>query len=412
MRPLFGETQCLHVKRIAALVTSSLACMLLTELAARRLLASDEQARIGARALLLRDTNAFTEGYHDCTWADSLMAHPYLAYVHRRRGKCSVPRVNSAGMLSDYSLPHRRADEFFTVLLEGGSVAQQLGSGPWLENALSNQFVLPDGRKFRVINAAMGATTYPRHAIVTLLYGHSVDAVILLDGFNEVTLNNPAMGVLLGAPGPIYFAQVRLAATAWDAARTQLAGTVRVRMAQIPLVSHSFLWFFLVEAVTNLILGEAAELGTNSALQDETYLASYIAPRSWDQDRRFQRHQEDYQHGVKLNYSLSRSLEVHFSHFLQPVPNLFKPLTRLERAGVMRHFPSRHYLNIERSLAQLHDTGVPTHSLLRLFEDLEEEIYEDFIHCTMDDEHKSPGYQKLAAAIAEQVGMDWNLTQK
>lgn len=397
------------------LFLSSLALSLLAvEAVARWGLASSEQRKIGARALLLRDKNTFTAANKkDCAWGDSLMAHPYLAYVHHRRPPCGIENANNAGMLSPHPLPLERDPRFFTILLEGGSVAQQLGSGAWLEQALERRYRLENGKQFRVINAAMGATTYPRQSILTVLFGHAVDAILSVDGFNEVSVNDPMQGLLLGAPNPLYLAQVKTEGASRLVGRIELSRLIREQMASVPALSQSFFWYFLVEGLSSAALGHSRPSGgvKSHDLSQGTYLESYLAPSSWTAERRYAWHSERYLEGIRVNQALAHSLGLQYAHFLQPVPNLFKPLTRKERAVAWSAFPSDYYLNLERKLTAFGLQGVQSFSLLRIFEDEHSEVYSDLVHCKMSGDN-SPGYEKMAKVIGEQLGPAWGLARK
>lgn len=397
--------------KILASLLATVLVLLVVEVALRYGAASASERQIGARNLLTGATNRFTQRAESdsCAWADSVVAHPYLAYVHHAIPPCGLSRVNNAGMESDLSLPLAREPQFFTVLLEGASVAEQLGAGDWLRQAFEKRYHLPDGRRFRFLNAAIGATSYPRQAILTLLYGHAVDAVLVLDGFNEVAFSSHS-GSLLGAPSQVYLRQIKRPGANRLLARMELSRWVGEGISGIPLLSRSFLGYFLYRATTpsELARGSARDM-LDWDERSAAYLQSFVAPDEWSLNQRRDWNAERYVEGVRLNQALAKSLEIAFAHFLQPVPNLFKPLTVQERAMQITSFDTTQYLNIERRLAEPSESPIASYSLLRLFDGVESPIYADFIHCEMN-AAGSIGYEMIAAAIAQRVGSSWGLS--
>jgi hypothetical protein len=396
--------------KLGLALTSLLFAALLLELTVRFGFATAAQREIGASALLTADRNQITrEDKPACTWNDTTLAHPYLMQVYHAQPPCGVQPVNDAGMRSRYPLPLERDPSFFTILLEGASVAEQLGEGPWLEEELKNRFEPPPGKRFRVLNAAMSSTTFPRPTITTLMYGHAVDAVLVVDGFNDAT-RGPTTEHLLGDPGNLYFDKIKLLTNSRAAGRIELARSVREELARVPLLRHTFFWYFLVDRLSLSLAGpaerrseqpSAAELGA-------TYRRSFEMPGDWSHPRRQAYHTGRFLEGLHTNRALSESMGLRFAHFLQPVPNLFKSLTAEERTLMWDGFPSDIYLDWSKRLDDERTRGVPTHSLLRVFENNQDQIYGDVVHC----KNGGPGYPLMAAAIVERLGQDWALVAK
>ncbi|MFK5143509.1 hypothetical protein ACI4A9_28820, partial [Klebsiella pneumoniae] len=66
----------------------------------------------------------------------------------------------------------------------------------------------PNGKPFRVLSGANGAWSYPSQINFLSLYGDSADAVVALDGFNELKptltpLFSPNSDVFLYAARPV-----------------------------------------------------------------------------------------------------------------------------------------------------------------------------------------------------------------
>ncbi len=109
--------------------------------------------------------------------------HPYFGFATGR---------DPFGVLAYFENGKRRQKDF-VVLMLGGSVAAGCSlNGKVIEEALAGDPRL-DGRRPRVLNWAHAAYKQPQQALV-LTYlaslGHVPDAVINLDGFNEVALSN------------------------------------------------------------------------------------------------------------------------------------------------------------------------------------------------------------------------------
>src|SRR5262245_13056832 len=153
-----------------------------------------EGSYVSARERFRREANRYvqdvTRGGRSCQYIDSLFPHPYLAFVHHGNPPCGVPGINNIGLFGP-DFPSERIRDRFVVLVTGGSVAAQFGQmvpdGPrHLEIVLNERYVSPTGKPFLVLNGGDGAWRQPQQTILFLLYGDVVDAVITLDGFNEL----------------------------------------------------------------------------------------------------------------------------------------------------------------------------------------------------------------------------------
>lgn len=127
-----------------------------------------------------------------CTWNESLYSHPYLAFVHHKNKKCSLNLINSDGFPSP-EFPKEANKEFFDILITGGSVAYQLVAGlksdlnGTLFTSLNKNYKDKSGRVVRVFSTAIGAWKQPQQLISYLLYGSRFDAVISIEGANELS---------------------------------------------------------------------------------------------------------------------------------------------------------------------------------------------------------------------------------
>jgi len=124
------------------------------------------------------------EEEHGCAYGDTLTPHPYLAFVQRALPGC-VEVINVGINGPDY--PIENDEDTFVIMLTGGSVAAQLArmkTGSF-EQVLNTRYGT-GGMRFVVLNGALPAWKQPQQLIMLLLYGDVIDAVVTLDGFNEL----------------------------------------------------------------------------------------------------------------------------------------------------------------------------------------------------------------------------------
>jgi hypothetical protein len=132
-----------------------------------------------------------------CTYKDSLFPHPYLGWVHWNNPKCLKTLVFNSDGFYGPEFPIKKDNNFFDILITGGSVSGQFGPGSkcsgnnqsvfcrdFLGEALS-QYVSVDDKKIRIFNAGAGAYKHPHQSIVSTLFGNSFDLIISIEGFNE-----------------------------------------------------------------------------------------------------------------------------------------------------------------------------------------------------------------------------------
>ena len=129
-----------------------------------------------------------------CTYFNNLFPHPYLGWVHWNNPECPGPLVNSDGFTGP-EFPIKNDENFFDILITGGSVAQQFGPGEcknkknnfcrdFLSEALE-KYKSMNNQNIRVFNAGAGAYKHPHQSIVATLFGKSFDLIISIEGFNE-----------------------------------------------------------------------------------------------------------------------------------------------------------------------------------------------------------------------------------
>ncbi|RKZ41639.1 MAG: hypothetical protein DRQ49_04405 [Gammaproteobacteria bacterium] len=124
--------------------------------------------------------------------------HPYLGYVGRPGaypwGEIAEP-FNEYGMLSmaKHPYPYKKGKNEFVIAVVGGSVAEIFANitEKFLEQYLREKFGFD--KKLVLVNLATGGYKQPQqlfHVQYALLAGFEFDAVLNIDGFNDLALAN------------------------------------------------------------------------------------------------------------------------------------------------------------------------------------------------------------------------------
>ncbi len=310
------------------------------------------------------------------------------------------------------------ADLSYEVLIVGGSVSARFNDfgGRELRKLLSADPRLRD-RPVRLLRHGRGSYKQPQQLFVLtylLTLGVRPDAVINLDGFNEVALGNqnghsgtyplypslPRWGHLArGAFGNwdvievlhrIHTLRDRARRTAGTVERlglhrsAVLGRLVRRRMVgyQVKTAEAHELYLAAVEEDHNslVVRGPRFEPGTEQHLE--------IAVRGWAECSR-------------AMDAICRDRDIYYLHVLQPTLHDAgsKPLTEEERAsstavdtwieGVQRGYPL-----LRAAIPELRAAGVRFHDASQVFADDERTLYFDACH------FEAPGHEALARSIA------------
>lgn len=92
-----------------------------------------------------------------CRWVDMFRSHPYFMYAKKSSGACADSGVNRQGYVGP-EYPLKRLEKTFTILLTGGSVAEDLmwrGPVTTLEAALNSRYRIDGFDGFKVIVGAI-----------------------------------------------------------------------------------------------------------------------------------------------------------------------------------------------------------------------------------------------------------------
>ena len=386
------------------------------EIAAIAYVVVKEGRYLSAQELFHRDQNLFIEqvstAKSSCRYIDSLFPHPYLGFVHHGNPPCGIPHINNIGLFGE-NFPVQKRDDRFVVLLTGGSVAAQLGQilGPekprYLEEALNAQYVSPNGKPFLVLNGGDGAWKQPQQLILFLMHGDFVNAVVTLDGFNEhygltgkMRFEYPANNFMLANPLANYnFGQL---VGAW------LVGKIAGALRENVILGHSHLAYYVVHAVDKWV--KRAE--TPEDEQRTTIESLFSLPASWDENKRFAWQFKRYHSYIISMDAVAKSQGVISAHFIQPVPAIGKQLTEKERAVVGGLDYRDVYRRMTDKLLALQKQNVEIFSLLDIFANERDTLYQDPIHLKIDADGESRGYRIMADRMAEDLGKAWRLRSK
>jgi hypothetical protein len=343
-----------------------------------------------------------------CRYVDSLFPHPYLVAVHTGNPPCPTDFLNAQGLFGR-DFPLRRDAQTFAILLTGGSVAAHLGQvnrgGPlFLEEALNACYTPPKGRRFQVYNAADGGWRQPRQAIISLLYGDAVDAIVTLDGFNEAQV----LGIQrLEMPEAVFELLNPLALRSGrGVAASMISNQMQILISQ-SLARYSFTVFFVAEHLRKRLEGIAyGEIGTRKT----SVISLFALPAEWTLEQRTAFNIDQYRKYMRIIDAVAKTEGARAAFFLQPVPAIAKELTDDEKAvvGSLSYAPL--YARLTGALLETRTDGLQVFSLLDVFRNTRDTVYGDPIHFARDPKTMdSMGNRIVASAMAKQLAATWSL---
>jgi hypothetical protein len=359
----------------------------------------------------IRELRALTP--NGARYADALFPHPYLGWVYHGNPPSGVSSVNNIGLLGQ-DFPHERDPTRFTVLLTGGSVANQLGAlgkGPrFLEEELNASYATGDGRPFRVLNGGNGAWKQPQQTILFTMFADAVDGVVTLDGCNEhyglaqwVRLEAPAANFHL--MNPLATQSHRQLVGIW------LSGLVDRRVRTGRWLSRSYVATVLAYAIRSALY--RLLVAPPDRVPKRTSLGTMFAlPGDWSREEAFRHNVGSYYKYITAMDAIAADAGAKSAHFVQPAPAIDKVLTDEERrvVGDLGYKPL--FQAMERELLQLKRIGVPIFSLTDIFRDVRETMYSDSSHLAFDATGDSPGYRLMAKRMAADLAEAWGLERR
>ena len=365
------------------------------------------------RARLDTQANAFmreaASSQEECSYVDSLLPHPYLAFVHHNIPPCGIAGdLNAQGLFGD-EFPLEKDPEHFTILLTGGSVAAQLGQlrnpeGPkHLEIALNAAYTSPDGRPFHVLNGADGAWKYPQQLFLFAMYARYLDGVVTLDGWNERYAFLPGVRRRLELPAQSYTLVSPLSHDDLDGALAIWAlNRTRNTLRSTPVLNRSHL-AYLAYDVPRQIFATGYERRVSARKQRSNMM--FALPQEWDDARAHAWNHELYRDYLRMITAIAGRLDTQAAHFIQPAPAIGKVLTEEEKAVVGELDYADAYRDMTTALLRLQEETVNIFSLLDVVDGVQESVYGDHVHFRAD----GRGYPLMARRMADDLAQAWGL---
>lgn len=347
----------------------------------------------------------------EASGAGGLRLHPYYAFDDE------AAHDDFAISPKYFALPV--ADETFDVLVLGGSVAAGFGLHGWprLERELSNGL---GGRKVRLFRHGRAGFKQPQQLMLLgylFTLGFEPDAVVNLDGFNEVALGlaNARKGAHPLYPSVSHWGRL-LSTHEPDAAGYDLLIDVRAdvrrarELADAALARGDHSSALLAEWT----LARLAKVRTRGLARYDEFLAS-VAESGDFADRLGPDFDEDTEavlasivagwvRASRAMHGLCADRGIPYLHVLQPTlhDEGSKPLTEDERAssagapdwieGVQRGYPL-----LRAAASDLRGQDIRFLDASRLFASVDETLYYDVCHFL------EPGHELLAEAVAAEV---------
>lgn len=382
-----------------------------------------EGSYISVGNLLNREQSAYARGLtngkkRNIPWIDVHFPHPYLSFVHSEKLSLAHENFdgpNNAGFCGP-DFPDEKIEDRYVILLTGGSVASSFGQmfkgGPrFLEDALNANYVSPNGKKFLVLNGAMGGWKQPQQAIMFLFYAHVVDALVTLDGFNESShfdhlewrFELPMLEFWRVNP-LIEHGSERLMAS-W------VNGNIYNYSRKNWLLSRSHYGYFMSKS-----LRDAIRLLMKKVTQEKGQDFSrslFKLPKNWSREKCIEVFLERYKDYFRYMNCIAEKMNIKAAYFMQPAPAISKPLTPAEIEVVGDLGYKDRYLKLVNEMLTLRNEGIPVHSMLHILENVSETIYRDPIHFWENVETgESPGNEILGQKMAEALAKTFDLEKK
>jgi hypothetical protein len=340
-----------------------------------------------------------------------LQPHPFLGFVMSDNNQ--EPGINNRGFRSRYDIPSERGSDFFQILVTGASVAAQFAFSDVrrvsdLETVLNSKYLAPDGRRFQVISAAIGAWRMPSQVSVAVLYGSAVDALISIDGFNEASVL--ASGGAVESPDTFVIINLFRLSLYEEIIRLSFRTLIGFRAAiqESRILSESFLALFIFDR-------SLALLGDNKIIAEmqRKYVTKFFAGKREEmQSSTKELHMQSFEKNLRSMNALSKAHKFHYAHFLQPMPALHKQRTE-DELKPKELVGKDLYLEFEaRMLALAEKEKIPFYSLTKIFIDEKDAIYSDHIHFRFLKDGSNPGDRIMAEQIAYRIAKLWGLKSK
>ena len=353
-----------------------------------------------------------------CGYGDSLIVHPYLAYVQAAVGPCGVGYANSKSMIGK-EFPDRPRPRTGIILVTGGSVAAQFiwdnrqEESP-LERILNAEFTGDRFDRFIVLNGGHGAWKQPNQYIFFGLYADILTGVITLDGVNEH--DRIASRRRFEEPASNYFQAVerqdpRVTTAPFTMAALKLDADLYRFASRHAIFQVSNLAYTVVDALRTALRRYASRTPKISiTAEDDWVKASYAQMFAFhDKMTRTERKiwsLRQYEKYIRLMHGGAEALNIKSLFLIQPIPGWGKPLTERERTFARRGDRTLYKEMTDQLVGLREQFGIPVYSLLDVFQDTKEEIYQDQAHVNQ------LGNEIIARRVADLIAEVWGWPRK
>ncbi|MCB0331101.1 MAG: hypothetical protein KDD70_15640 [Bdellovibrionales bacterium] len=399
--------------------------LILTEISVAVALYLRDGTYLSVQQLLLADEGGYlTEVQGGFTLAEKLFSHPYLGHVQHNNPPAGLEqrtsgerRANRQGFCSP-DFPEKRNHLEYSILVTGGSFAERfcypVNKGPcYLETELQKRFVPPQGKKlFRVYNGAMGAWKQPQQTILALLYTHRFDAVVSIDGYNELFL---ILNGFLKQNLEFEYPWVNLNHAYLTGGKTAVP---KLKFARL-LFETNKRWPFCNSKFIYVMFKKLREMAyvsvtKSTELKNNTSLRTIFSRTSEDHGKQATLNEglSEFVRYIKLMNSIVLGAGGTFAQIVQPCAAIGKTLTLEEMQCLKRSNYEEQYLAMEKAILGLQAEGIRTSSLTRVFENTAHAIYRDDAHCILEKNGESLGHFIVASHLAAELGKCWGFDER
>jgi hypothetical protein len=343
----------------------------------------------------------------DCESLRAEVSHPYLAFSQLAKPYC--PRYDRDSGHTGQVFPRKANPDKFVVLFTGASVPAQLlaDAEPTFGQMLSQQYRY-EGKEIEVLHGAVVRWKQPQQFIMLMLNAHLIDAVVSMEGFNELVSGfgnqyrydfaSPILPSFKGSN--INFISKELLLLSW------LYKRAFESIQNGYVLKHLKTTVFVVRAYRHWMQGYS-DLDSERVGAYRQQINPFLLPKSWSYDERKDHYVDMYHHYIRNMQALAQANQLKFALFIQPVPLIGKTLTAEEKEALKKYKDyGENYTQIHNSLLELRDEGINIFTLKNVFLDYKETVYHDGIHLELEGQAPQLLNQAIIDILAEQWGLD------